>query len=48
MDKVNNQNVEKESVEEKIKKMLILERLFSEDKEYVHMVNKIKTMIKNH
>ena len=30
---------------EKIKTMLVLEQIFSEDEEFIHMVNKIKTMI---
>ncbi|WP_179884242.1 hypothetical protein [Bacillus toyonensis] len=47
MDKVNGEKVKKEwkNVEEKIKKMLILEQIFREDEEFIHMVNKIKTMI---
>ncbi|MED1302980.1 hypothetical protein P4U65_20930 [Bacillus pacificus] len=47
MTKVNKVDVQNESVEEKIRKMLILEQIFSEDVEYVHAVNKIKTMINN-
>ncbi|BAR83129.1 uncharacterized protein KNN_02283 [Bacillus thuringiensis serovar tolworthi] len=39
---------ERENVEGKIKKMLILEQIFSEDEEFIYMVNKIKTMINNH
>ncbi|WP_127813912.1 hypothetical protein [Bacillus thuringiensis] len=50
---MNTLNIERvqnewENVEGKIKKMLILEQIFSEDEEFIHMVNKIKTMINNH
>ncbi|WP_170955280.1 hypothetical protein [Bacillus cereus] len=47
MSKVNGEKVQKEwqNVEEKIKAMLVLEQIFSEDEEFIHMVNKIKTMI---
>ncbi|WP_353054383.1 hypothetical protein [Bacillus thuringiensis] len=48
MTKVNNADVQNEGIEEKIKKMLILEQIFSEDEEYTYMVKKIKTMINNH
>ncbi|HDR7789587.1 hypothetical protein PSR14_18415 [Bacillus sp. A01H] len=49
---MNTLNIERvqnewENVEGKIKKMLILEQIFSEDEEFIHMVNKIKTMINN-
>ncbi|HDW3056976.1 MULTISPECIES: hypothetical protein [Bacillus cereus group] len=47
MNKVNGEKVQQEwkNVEEKIKTMLVLEQIFSEDEEFIHMVNKIKTMI---
>ncbi|WP_176524805.1 hypothetical protein [Bacillus thuringiensis] len=47
MNKVNGEKIQQEwqSVEEKIKTMLVLEQIFSEDEEFIHMVNKIKTMI---
>lgn len=47
MNKVNGEKVQREwkNVEEKIKTMLVLEQIFSEDEEFIHMVNKIKTMI---
>ncbi|CDN37063.1 hypothetical protein [Bacillus thuringiensis] len=50
MNTINVERVqnERENLEGKIKKMLILEQIFSEDEEFIHMVNKIKTMIKNH
>ncbi|MEW9579383.1 hypothetical protein U9K47_29425 [Bacillus toyonensis] len=50
MNVVNVERVQKEleNVEGKIKKLLILEQIFSEDEEFLHMVNKIKTMINNH
>ncbi|HEF1855941.1 hypothetical protein [Bacillus cereus] len=47
MNKVNGEKIQQEwkNVEEKIKTMLVLEQIFSEDEEFIHMVNKIKTMI---
>ncbi|ANS51167.1 MULTISPECIES: hypothetical protein [Bacillus] len=47
MNKVNGEKIQQEwkNVEEKIKAMLVLEQIFSEDEEFIHMVNKIKTMI---
>ncbi|HEQ3525727.1 MULTISPECIES: hypothetical protein [Bacillus cereus group] len=47
MNKVNGGKIQQEwqNVEEKIKTMLVLEQIFSEDEEFIHMVNKIKTMI---
>ncbi|WP_179861906.1 hypothetical protein [Bacillus wiedmannii] len=47
MNKVKGEKVQQEwkNVERKIKTMLILEQIFSEDEEFIHMVNKIKTMI---
>ncbi|MBJ8112372.1 hypothetical protein JDS99_22560 [Bacillus cereus group sp. N6] len=47
MNKVKGEKVQQEwkNVEGKIKTMLILEQIFSEDEEFIHMVNKIKTMI---
>ncbi|HEF1857171.1 TPA: hypothetical protein R9Y23_005873 [Bacillus cereus] len=47
MNKVNGEKIQQEwqNVEEKIKTMLVLEQIFSEDEECIHMVNKIKTMI---
>ena len=50
MNKVNGEKIQQEwkNVEEKIKAMLVLEQIFSEDEEFIHMVNKIKTMINDH
>ncbi|WP_180232163.1 hypothetical protein [Bacillus toyonensis] len=47
MNKVNGEKIKQEwqNVEEKIKTMLVLEQIFSEDEEFIHMVNKIKNMI---
>lgn len=47
MNKVNTEMIQQEwkNVEGKIKMMLVLEQIFSEDEEFIHMVNKIKTMI---
>jgi len=47
MNKVNGEQVQQEwgNIEEKIKTMLVLEQIFSEDEEFIHMVSKIKTMI---
>ncbi|WP_179871739.1 hypothetical protein [Bacillus cereus] len=47
MNKVNGEKIQQEwkNVEEKIKMMLVLEQIFSEDEEFIHMVSKIKTMI---
>ncbi|HDR8108789.1 hypothetical protein ACS4JF_16130 [Bacillus thuringiensis] len=47
MNKVNGEKIQQEwkNVDEKIKTMLVLEQIFSEDEEFIHMVNKIKTMI---
>ncbi|WP_197230491.1 hypothetical protein [Bacillus thuringiensis] len=47
MNKVNAEMIQQEwkNVEGKIKMMLVIEQIFSEDEEFIHMVNKIKTMI---
>lgn len=49
MNTINVERVqnEQENLEGKIKKVLILEQIFSEDEEFIHMVKKIKTMINN-
>lgn len=47
MNKINAKKIKQENTEDKIKKMLILERIFSEDEEYILAVSKIKAMINN-
>ncbi|WP_197235454.1 hypothetical protein [Bacillus cereus] len=47
MDKVNTKKIKQENTEDKIKKMLMLEQIFSGDEEYILAVSKIKAMINN-
>ncbi|MGR5991590.1 hypothetical protein ACT7C6_23900 [Bacillus paranthracis] len=47
MNKINVKKVKQENTEDKIKKMLMLEQIFSEDEEYILAVSKIKAMINN-
>ncbi|EEN01989.1 hypothetical protein bthur0014_32460 [Bacillus thuringiensis IBL 4222] len=47
MNKINAKKIKQENTEDKIKKMLILEQIFSEDEEYILAVSKIKAMINN-
>ncbi|MED4952665.1 hypothetical protein P9763_29275, partial [Bacillus cereus] len=47
MNKINVKKIKQENTEDKIKKMLMLEQIFSEDEEYILAVSKIKAMINN-
>lgn len=47
MNKINAKKTKQENTEDKIKKMLMLEKIFSEDEEYILAVSKIKAMINN-
>ncbi|WP_134981279.1 hypothetical protein [Bacillus thuringiensis] len=47
MNKINAKKIKQENIEDKIKKMLMLEQIFSEDEEYILAVSKIKAMINN-
>ncbi len=42
MNKINVKKIKQENTEDKIKKMLMLEQIFSEDEEYILAVSKLK------
>ncbi|MED3271703.1 hypothetical protein [Bacillus thuringiensis] len=47
MNKINDKKIKQENIEDKIKKMLMLEQIFSKDEDYILAVSKIKAMINN-